>query len=115
VPHAHTLPINESGNVTRHVGDDTIVIDVTGNDCRGLATVCTRRKQTYRQERESVTALAVIASVIREHQRYTDPRKERGACICGWVNDGSGSWPKHVATEIEAASKQRFTISPGAK
>ncbi len=62
-----------------------------------------------------MTALDLIASVIRDHHEYTDPRKERGACICGRVNDGSGSWPNHVATEIEAAIKRKFTISPRAK
>jgi hypothetical protein len=55
-----------------------------------------------------VTAIDLFASVIREHNEYIDPRKERGAGICGWVNDCCGSWPKHVAAEIEAASKQRF-------
>ena len=30
----------------------------------------------------------------------------------GWVNDCNGSWPKHVATEVESATKQRFPRSP---
>jgi hypothetical protein len=62
-----------------------------------------------------VTALDLFASVSREHNEYTDPRKERGACICAWINDFCGSLPKHVATEIEAASKQRFPLTMGAK
>ena len=67
------------------------------------------------QEFESVTALDLFAGVIQEPNDYTDTRKERGACICGWVNDCSGSWPKHIATEIESATKQRFPLSLGAR
>jgi len=39
-------------------------------------------------------------------------RPHRRRCVAKWRRN---SWPNHVATEIEAAIRQQFTISPRAK
>lgn len=54
----------------------------------------------------------VIAHTLREHREYIDPQKQISSCICGWENDGSGSWPNHAAAQVEAEIKARWSIVP---